>query len=84
MSSLPDKLNLDSVPSLMPRADTLAAAGTLDLSGVREVDSAGVAFLLELQRRAARQQRTLSFSGAGDRLRQLAVFFEVDALLQLK
>lgn len=82
MSSLGDSLDLDSVPALMPRADQLAGAGTLDLSGVAQVDSAGIAFLLELQRRARRQGRTLEFSGAGNRIRQLAVFFEVDSLLQ--
>lgn len=83
MSGLPPRLDLASVPGLMSRADALAASGTLDLSGVQEVDSAGVAFLVELQRRAQRQQRTLAFSGAGERLRRLAAFFEVDTLLKL-
>ena len=83
MSGLPQRLDLASVPGLMARADALAASGTLDLSGVREVDSAGVAFLVDLQRRAQRQQRTLAFSGAGESLRRLATFFEVDTLLKL-
>lgn len=83
MSVLPERLDLASVPGLMSRADALAAGGTLDLSGVREVDSAGVAFLVELQRRAQRQQRTLAFTGAGESLRRLAAFFELDTLLKL-
>ncbi|WP_207766003.1 STAS domain-containing protein [Solimonas fluminis] len=83
MSVLPERLDLASVPGLMSRADALAAGGTLDLSGVREVDSAGVAFLVELQRRAQRQQRTLAFTGAGEGLRRLAAFFELDTLLKL-
>ena len=83
MSGLPQRLDLVSVPGLMSRADALAASGTLDLSGVQEADSAGVAFLVELQRRAQRQQRTLAFSGSGERLRRLAAFFEVDTLLKL-
>ncbi|HSW11818.1 MAG TPA: STAS domain-containing protein [Solimonas sp.] len=81
--SLTGSLDLASVPALMPRADQLAASGRLDVSGVTAVDSAGVAFLLELQRRARRQGKDLVISGAGNRLRQLAVFFEVDSLLQL-
>ncbi len=83
MSGLPEKLDLHSVPGLMPRADALAAGGTLDLSGVRQVDSAGIAFLVDLQRRARRQQRDLAYTGAGERLRRLATFFEVDTLLKL-
>ena len=83
MSGLPEKLDLHSVPRLMPQADALAASGTLDLAGVGHVDSAGIAFLVELQRRARRQQRELGFTGAGERLRRLAAFFEVDTLLKL-
>lgn len=83
MSALSGSLDLASVPALMARADELAGVGRLDLSGVTAADSAGIAFLLELQRRARRQQKTLRISGAGNRIRQLAVFFEVDALLQL-
>lgn len=83
MSGLPEKLDLHNVPGLMSRADSLAASGTLDLSGVHHVDSAGVAFLVELQRRARRQQCDLTYTGAGERLRRLATFFEVDTLLKL-
>jgi len=83
VSALSGSLDLASVPALMSRADELAGVGRLDLSGVTAADSAGIAFLLELQRRARRQQKTLQIAGAGKRIRQLAVFFEVDALLQL-
>jgi len=83
VSALSGSLDLASVPALMSRADELAGVGRLDLSGVTAADSAGIAFLLELQRRARRQQKTLQISGAGKRIRQLAAFFEVDALLQL-
>lgn len=81
--SLPAELNLATVPGLLPQAAALAAAGELDLSGVRSVDSAGLAFLLELQRRARAAGGSLRLRGAGDRVRRLAVFFELEPLLDL-
>jgi ABC-type transporter Mla MlaB component len=80
---LPAALNLTSVPALLADADRLAASGSLDLSPVRELDSAGLAFLLELQRRARRLGTPLRYTGAGNRIRELAVFFEIEPLLQL-
>lgn len=81
--SLPAALTLATVESVLPRADALAGAGTLDLSGVARADSAGVALLLELQRRAARQGRTLAFTGAPPQVRGLLEFFGLESALSV-
>lgn len=81
--SLPASLDLHSVPGLLKQADALAASGTLDLSAVQHADSAGIAFLVELARRAKRQGKGLRFTGAGTQVRRLTAFFELDPLLDL-
>lgn len=67
----------------LPRGDALAGAASLDLSGVTHADSAGLAFLLELRRRARDQGRELRFTGAPAQLRQLADFFGLTSALEL-
>ena len=81
--TLPSSLDLHSVPALLKHADALAASGTLDLSGVQQADSAGIAFLVELARRAKRQGKALRLTGAGPQIRRLTSFFELDPLLEL-
>jgi phospholipid transport system transporter-binding protein len=79
--ALSGDLSIESVPGLMAQADALAASGTLDLSAVTGADSAGIAFLLELTRRARRARKTLGITGASDQLRRLAAFFELESAL---
>jgi phospholipid transport system transporter-binding protein len=68
----------------LPRTDELAAAGSLDLGGVAHADSAGVAFLLELTRRARAAGRDLALTNAGQELRGLLEFLQVDDVLKLQ
>ncbi|MES0872976.1 STAS domain-containing protein [Sinimarinibacterium thermocellulolyticum] len=63
------------------RADALIADGRIELDAVREADSAGIALLLELKRRAQRAGRPLEFVGAPPQLRSLLGFFGVAPLL---
>ena len=68
----------------LERADELAAAGTLDLGGVEHADSAGVAFLLELTRRARASGRDLVLANVGQDFRGLLEFLQVDDVLTLQ
>ncbi|HZP11678.1 MAG TPA: STAS domain-containing protein [Nevskiaceae bacterium] len=83
MSALTGELSFASVPRLLAQADRLAADARVDLSGVSKADSAGVALLLELTRRAKRAGRTITFSGAPPQLRDLIHFFDLESALQL-
>jgi phospholipid transport system transporter-binding protein len=70
-----DALTFAEVERWFARADTLAADGSVDLSGVRHVDSAGVALLLELARRARARGARLQLLAPPEQLRGLLVFF---------
>jgi len=72
-----------SVPGRLAEADALARAGTLDLSGISHADSAGLAFLLELTRRARAAGMPLKLIGLPPQLRSLVSFFELEPLLPL-
>lgn len=84
MSALPAKLDFGSVSEVLDRGDALIAGGTLDLSPVQSVDSAGIALLLELTRRAKRGGKALVFTGAAAPVRELSAFFGVDSLLSFQ
>lgn len=81
--TLPGALTLDTLPALLGRSTALCSAGTLDLSGVTRADSAGLAFLLWLQRQATAEGRPLCFAGAPAQLRGLADFLGLRSLLSL-
>ena len=72
MAALTGELSFASVPAALDQADALIADGQIDLSGVTRTDSAGLALLLELTRRARVN---------GKQLRDLVKFFELDAAL---
>ena len=78
---LQGELSLGTVPGRIAEADALARAGTLDLSGVGHADSAGLAFLLELQRRARAAGTPLHIVGVPPQLRALIRFFELETVL---
>lgn len=56
---------------------------TLDLSDVSRADSAGIALLLELQRRAHASGRSLRITGANEQLHGLIRFFGLEKILVL-
>lgn len=77
---LSGELNFSTVPALL----AAAPAESLDLSAVTRCDSAGLAALLELRRRAQRQKRSLRLVNAPTQMRELAAFFGVDSILNLE
>jgi phospholipid transport system transporter-binding protein len=83
MAALTGELSFASVPRLLQQADTLASDPRLDLSGVSKADSAGIAFLLELTRRAKRGGRTLTIAGAPAQVRDLIRFFDLESALTI-
>lgn len=68
-------------PAVLAQAERYLAAGELDLSGIQRVDSAGVALLLELTRRARLTGKALRFTRMPSNLATLVTFFGVDDLL---
>jgi ABC-type transporter Mla MlaB component len=81
--TLEGELTFASVREWLARADELASAGRIDLARVTRVDSAGAALLLELTRRAKRDGRELVFADAGQPLRSLLEFLQIDDVLEL-
>lgn len=76
-----DALTFERAARGYARADELIADGCIDLADVRQVDSAGIALLLEMKRRAQRAGRTIEFVDTPLQLRGLLAFFGVDGLL---
>lgn len=79
-----DALSFERAAQGYARADELIADGRVDLSDVRQFDSAGIALLLELKRRARRAGRALEFVDAPPQLCGLLGFFGVDTLLGIE
>jgi phospholipid transport system transporter-binding protein len=84
MAAIQGELSFRTAPALLDRAGELTAESALDLSGVSKADSAGVALLLELTRRAKKQGRPLALGGVPSQLRELIRFFDLESALQLK
>lgn len=82
MPQLQGDLKFANVTALLGH-DALAA-GPLDLSNVGAIDSAGVAFLLALCRRAAAQGRQLPLLNAAPQVRTLLTFYGVDTMFELE
>lgn len=78
---LSGELSFATVSGHLAQASALIAAPTLDLSGVTRCDSAGIAFLLELQRRAQAANRPLTFTGASPQLQELAQSYGLSGIL---
>lgn len=76
-------LDFESVPALFQRTDALLANGPveLDLSGVEQANSAGVALLLEWRRQAHRRGIELRLSGLPEPVRRVARLSDVEPLL---
>ncbi len=83
MSALSGELSFASVSADLENADELIAGERVDLSAVTKADSAGLALLIELTRRAKEAGKTLRFTGAVQQVRDLIGFFDLDGVLQL-
>jgi len=81
---LQGELDFTHVPQLLAQAEALSADGILDLGGVSNADSAGLALLLELSRRSKARGRHLSIRGANGQIVQLARFFGLDKILRFE
>jgi phospholipid transport system transporter-binding protein len=76
------QVTVDNVVSLLEQGrEQLASASTIDLSGVTEVDSSALSLLLEWQRNAARNGRTIRFARLPANLQSLAQLYGVTELL---
>ncbi len=63
------------------RAMPLPSAGVVDCAGVVAVDSAAVAVLLSLKRRAADEGKPITFANVPHALTALAALYGVDTIL---
>ncbi len=59
----------------------LPREGVVDCSGIGAFDSAAIAVLLALRRRAAGESRQLEFAGLPERLKALATLYDVEEML---
>ncbi len=78
------ELTMSTTPALLAQAGELLAGDDVDLSGITSADSAGVAFLLELKRRALATGKTLRFSHCPAQLNGLITFFELEEALSIR
>jgi len=76
-------LTVDSAASVLAASETAALpeTGIVSMSGLRAVDSAGVAVMLSWRRRAMAEGRTLAFTDVPPTLRALAELYSVEDLL---
>jgi phospholipid transport system transporter-binding protein len=84
MPGLQGELNFATVVASLKQSDNLIGSGVIDISGVSRADSAGLALLLELRRRANRAGKSLRIIGANAQVRGLASFFDIDTALKLE
>lgn len=75
---LTGELSFATVNNLLNNAESLISSEILDLSGITRCDSAGVALLLELQRRA---DRKLQLNGMSLQLKQLIHSYGLNGIL---
>lgn len=87
----PEELGLDSRTAFRRTATELLeqlgeGAGRLviDLSGTRQIDSAGLGALMLIQRKAAERRLTVCLRGANEELRFLLVLTKLDDLFELE
>ena len=87
----PDQLSLDARAAFRRAANDLLGelpegSGRLviDLSGTRQVDSAGLGALMLVQRRAAERRQRVCLRGAAEELRYLLVLTKLDDLFEIE
>lgn len=76
------ELSFATVCKLLNDADSMISKDIIDVSGVTRCDSAGIALLLELQRRAQLKGRKLKFSGANEQLTKLIRSYALNGILE--
>ena len=76
-------LTFDNAASVLDAAGALdlPSSGRIDLTNLRTVDSAALAVLFSLKRRAKAHRRTLVFEGMPPMLASLARVYRVEALI---
>ena len=76
-------LTFDNAAAVLEAAESidLPASGRIDLTNLRTVDSAALAVLFALKRRAKAHRRTLVFEGIPPMLASLARVYGVEALI---
>lgn len=77
-------LSFETVPTVWEQSRSAlegAAGPVIDLGGVTEIDSAGLALVIEWLRTARTTGRRLIFTGVPDKLHALARISEVEAFL---
>jgi len=87
----PEELGLESrtvfrraAAELLEQLAEGAGRLVIDLSGTRQVDSAGLGALMLIQRKAAERRLTVSLRGANEELRFLLVLTKLDDLFELE
>lgn len=78
------RLTFGEVEQLLARADAIVAQGFIDLADVQRFDSAGVALLLELTRRARNRGSRCVVRSCPKSVRALLDFLSVSALLEFE
>lgn len=79
-----ERLTFAEVEQLLARVDAIVAQGFVDLAAVKRFDSAGVALLLELTRRARARGRQFVVRSCPSAVRALLDFFSVSAMLEFE
>jgi phospholipid transport system transporter-binding protein len=76
-------LGIETVPAVMRDASTACREGVrvVDLAGVSDVDSAALAFALELMREAEAAGRKLAFENLPQAMEELARLYAVSDLI---
>jgi len=76
-------LTFDDAAAVLAGAQTLPLppSGRVDMSGLEHADSAGLAVLLALKRRAAAERRTLVFEGMPPVLGSLARVYGIEDIV---
>ena len=76
-------LTLDDAADVLEGSRSLALpeTGVVDMSGLAQADSAALAIVIALKRRAAAEGRTLAIEGLPQSLHSLAVVYGVEDLL---
>ena len=77
------KLTMDTaaVALAASRALPLPSAGVVDFAGLQHADSAALAVMIALKRRAAAEGRSIALAGVPPALMSLAVVYGVEQLL---
>jgi phospholipid transport system transporter-binding protein len=76
-------LTLDNAAGVLQVSRALAwpAAGRIDMSGIARADSAALAVVIAIRRRAAAEGRLVAIEGLPQSLQSLAVVYGVESLL---